>query len=110
MTVGDEAFEEGDVEDRMDPHGRGEVQTEGSIADLLADFERTELAGIELVGFASGLDVSTQKPYLIAFFEFGCWKAFLVRPEDMPRVCQANIFLCLFLGFSDLDKAVVIIR
>jgi len=57
-------FEERHVEHGMHSHRRGQLKTEGCLANLVLDGERTETLVVKLVTGASGLDVATQEPYL----------------------------------------------
>ena len=47
----------------------GQLESEGCLANLVLDGERSETLVVELVAGASSLDVATQEPYLIAFLE-----------------------------------------
>src|SRR4029079_10716926 len=66
-------FEERHVEHGMHSHRRGQLKTEGCLANLVLDEERTETLVVKLVAGASGLDVATQEPYLIAYLERRCF-------------------------------------
>lgn len=64
-----EAFEETDVEDRMDLHGRRELESKSRPADLFRDGERAEALVVELVAGSGCLDVTSEEPHLVAFLE-----------------------------------------
>src|SRR5687767_5093957 len=71
-VVGTDGLEERHVENRMDPHRGGELETESGWPNLADDLERTETLVIKLVAGASGLDVASQEPYLLADLERRC--------------------------------------
>jgi len=62
-TTGDlvvmNGLEKRHMENRMDSHRRGELETESSFADLVFDLEWPETLVIELVARASCLDVAS---------------------------------------------------
>jgi hypothetical protein len=64
-------LEERDMEHRVNTHGRRELEAVGGLADLLHNVERAEALVIQLVARAGGLDVATEQPHLVTFFEVG---------------------------------------
>jgi hypothetical protein len=72
-VVRTDGFEERHVEHGMHSHRRGQLKTEGCLANLVLDGERTETLVVKLVAGASGLDVATQEPYLITNLERRCF-------------------------------------
>lgn len=74
----------------MNAHGWGKDKTVGVLANLLLYFERTELASVEFSRRSSGLDLASQKPYLVASFESRIWNAFLVCPVTVLLMSFGN--------------------
>ena len=67
--IGYVRFEEADVEDRMDVHGCGKIQSKRRSADRTNDSEGTEATNIQLGGRTDCSDVVPQEPHLSTWQE-----------------------------------------
>lgn len=93
------AFEQGDVENRMNLDRVWKQESEGGLAYRFVDPEGAELFCVEFVGRSEGLDVATQKPNRIARFK--------VRSRETPLVGPESV---LVKGFLDVGPGSLVNR
>jgi len=106
-VVRTDGLEERHVEHGMHSHRCGQLETEGCLANLVLDGERTETLVVKLVAGASGLDVATQEPYLITNLELRCFLDLVVVETGLGCCGVGKIELELLVDVVErLDKLV----
>lgn len=100
-------FEEADMENRMDPHGLGEIQLEGARPYLGNDGERAQLLVIKLLGWAIGLDILGVQPDLVSNLEIRLRHDLVVKVLGMGLEGFGNVELEVGMKFFEFTKVVL---